>query len=496
MKLKPMLQLWTLPVLSIFFLLYIAWLRSTHALVHAFDTGLYLQILNNFMQNGDFASSIVGESNFMAHHFQPIIVLLAPLVAISSTPMTLFLVSTVSILASITIFLKYTPVRRQTLFIQFAFIMTIIWHPTTANRIFFSFVPEIMALPFLIGQACLLYRAPLSIRKIILLFALQIAAGICKENIWLVNLIVCVTLAYMQRDRRWLFAVAGLINFAIFAGLFFYWMPKNSDLPAYYAMRYYQNPAVEIVNRWTLLQAMFLNVFSSRSFLTFFYMALSTAFIGLLVPSRATLAAGAGIGMILAASHSLVHILGNQYFLLSLPFIWVATAYHLQKPFFSQEKAARWIGVILILAPMYMTLAGDFGIHLRFETVRKYPYTKFITRDLTEIKNSLKPESKLLVDGNLSTYLAEYRNTKNILNFTGNPYQVSTEDMNAATDVVTSVDLRELPGGCSEVNKGNSTDILEYNYDNFHLFCNWLVANKMTVKKYPESRLYHYSYAP
>jgi len=68
-------------ILAIFLLLSACYLglgyvRSESALIHAFDTGLYLQLLNNLLAGCGWMSSIVQESTFLAHHFQPLLVLL------------------------------------------------------------------------------------------------------------------------------------------------------------------------------------------------------------------------------------------------------------------------------------------------------------------------------------------------------------------------------------------------------------------------------------
>lgn len=66
--------------------------RSEIGLIHAFDSGIYLQILSNLAAGRGWASSIVQESQFLAHHFQPIVALLVPLHAVSGQAWMLLLV--------------------------------------------------------------------------------------------------------------------------------------------------------------------------------------------------------------------------------------------------------------------------------------------------------------------------------------------------------------------------------------------------------------------
>ena len=499
LKSKEYFYLSILPIISLGFFVYLAWSRTSHALVHAFDTGLYLQLINNIWSHHDFASSMTGEQNFLAHHFQPIMIFLSPIAMFNLSPMMLYFVSMVCIVSTVIVFFKFSPINRfakkdASYLVYFTFLMTLIWHPTVANRMYFSFVPEVIALPFLMVQACLLFKIQLKKNDLILLVICQLVAGLCKENIWLVNFVVCLTFAYIQKPKQKFFYSLAAANILIFCFLFFYWMPKNTSLPSYYALRYFANPSVEITGKITLLQAMIYNVFSLQSLKTLFLIILSTGVLSVAMPTRAVFPGLVGIGFVLISSHSLVHILGNHYMLLSLPFLWVGAVYNLQKPRFSHPMITRWVCVCLILAPMYMTLGGNFGVYIDLNKVKKYPYTSLILDDLDKIRKELKPNSKILADANLSTYLPEYRNLKNILNFVGNPYDISSQDMAEATDVITSVELRNFPGRCGGVKEIKALDKLDYNYDSFYRFCDWLVNNKMVLKPYPDSKLYHYRY--
>lgn len=476
-----------------FLLLLVGYYQVSHSVIHAFDTGLYLQILSNLLREGSWASSVTGEANFLAHHFQPILILLAPLHSLHASSLTLFSVSAFAIfLGLLFFFLTYR--EKMDLGVQCSLAAWLVLYPSIANRIMYSFVPEVLAFPFLILQAVWLSKGlPKGFKGILALLGVQIASGLCKENIWLVNAFCCLLFAYRERDRYPFFLTFALANLGVFSFLFTYWMPAHTNLPAYYGLKYYANASVgEINSFYKAIEACLLNLFSLRSLETLVSsILLFSLFLPLIRPGLAALSALPGICLILFASHPIVHSAQNHYQLLVVPFLLVANAEAIYKvSYFQIAKVRRWLLIFLPIVPFVLgTLPSLVRYHRLIEA---NPKSEFIAADVHKVRDELqrKQNLNLIVDGNLQPLFHDFVNVKVLSSFVGNPLPLTEKDFQEATDIVTMNDLSEIED-CQKV-KASKEDRLEYDYTAFYTYCQWLKARKLRPSISPQSGLVHF----
>ena len=468
--------------------------RESRAVLHTFDTGLYLQLLENLHRYGDFASSVTGEHNFLAHHFQPIVVAALPAYILFPSATTLFTLDALSILACIFILLRGWKNNLPPLILGAA-ALSMLLHPTIASRIFFSFVPETFALPALAIQARLLLRErPLGRRELILLALAQGFAGCCKETLWIVNATSSVLLAWRFRHSRLSLLGNGalaLINSALFIFLFIYWMPAHTVMPHYYGLKYYRNPDVTGDGVLDIVQAMFANLTSLRSLKTLGLIIALSGFIPFLDLNSALLAAIPALALILTTSHPPVHNPSNQYLIPALPFLWASGLNALQSKRIERilPNLARLVPLLIVAMPVTFTWPEvTFLLH----KITDDPRTEFIAADMDKVRQAIpdKKQAIIVADGNLQPRLADYRNVSALLEFIGNPHAMDDSRFAQVTDVVTLFDPRALTS-CEAVTP-DVTDQLDYDYRAFYKYCHWIKDHSFAATAYPASGIFHF----
>lgn len=483
----------TILVFSFIFLL-LGYIRSENALIHAFDTGLYLQILSNLGAGRGWASSITGEELFLAHHFQPVVALLLPFHKIFNSAFGLLLLSWAFIAASSLFLASYLPRRgiaseRSARIIALAFFL----HPTVTSRMYYSFVPEVMALPALCFVAALLERKEkLGSKDWTLLIVSLVFASLCKETLWLTSSFACLILAFAYRRTKEAkaFALLALLFLGGFAFLFLKWMPEHSSLSSYYGLSYYKNSWID--GRWGFVGKVFgafLNVFSIDS--------LSTLLISVvLIPIGLVLFGGywallgtlPAVFLMIASSQSQVQDLTNHYLLAALPFLAVSSAVGLDHVLarFPDEKIKKYLMGLALLVPLAVTLLHNSGFVFQalFATARVSPGLRDAAKQL---EKDIGPNDLVLIDGALQPLFPDLASVKVILGFQGNPTHVTPDDLQRVKHVITTNDLSEVKD-CRSL-KAGAGDLSIFDYEGFYQYCDWLKKTQFEKKVILANRL-------
>ncbi|MBC7661529.1 MAG: DUF2079 domain-containing protein [Chitinophagaceae bacterium] len=468
-------------IFAVFSVIYITlgYARSESGLVHAFDTGLYLQILKNLELGRGWASSVTNEPFFLAHHFQPILAAIVPWHLVIPSSFGLLVLDLLAILITCFAIIKFAP-RMGIASSSSASIaaLAFFFHPTIASRVYYSFVPEVLSLPLLVVAALLLAKKDrLLAKEKIVLFVSLFAACLTKEPIWLTCAFTCALFAIKFRktvDAK-VFAFASLLFGAAFVFIFFIWMPAHSTQTHYYALNYYKNDWVD--GQWGMsgkILGAALNVLSINSLTTFVTVAVLIP-MGLLVFGNiwATLGALPALGLILAASDGKVHALNNQHMIAALPFLAVSTAVGLDraKERLHNPKLQFYLAVFVCLVPL--SIASFTNTGLLFQAIFTQSHLELDLRAKTDaIKKVLKTDDVILTDGTLQPYFSEYPNVKVILGFEGNPTKITPEDLAQTTHVITTNDLESLKD-CRSLKAGEG-DVQVFDYQGFYQFCEWL----------------------
>lgn len=465
--------------------------RESQSVIHAFDTGLYLQLLENLRLYGDFASSITGEKNFLAHHFQPIIIAILPFHLVFPSVTTLFMLDALAIGLCVWLLYRHYVSRFSAALIG-GFVLGMVLHPAIASRVFYSFVPETLALPLLAFQAIILSRtSPLSRKDLVFLILAQFFSGMCKETLWLVNGTVALLLAWRFRSKPWIYLGMFFTNSAIFSFLFFSWMPAHTAMTQYYGMRYFSNPEVQGTGLIAQISSMLLNLASGQSLNTLFFNVIAlSGVVPFLSWNPSLLAAAPGLFLILASSHPLIHQAPSHHLILALPFLWASGLESMKdgRLFNSLQNLRKWLPAVFVILPLTITLPN--GIKTWMDIANE-PRTNFIRQDVEKIRQSIHPEQAvLLVDGNLQPLLADYRNVSILLEFVGNPHKVTDAGREEISDVITAFNPRNL-NSCRDLKKSGE-DSLDYDYEAFYSYCEWIKREPFVLVSYPDSNLYHF----
>jgi uncharacterized membrane protein len=477
--------------------LVVGWVRSSRAMIHAFDSGLYLQILSNLLIDGSWESSVTGETTFLAHHFQPVIALLLPAHALWDGAFPLLAAG--GLCAALTCYLLYRSFKERVSAVYlFATLGCVILHPTIANRLFYSFVPEILALPALTFLAIALDQGIPAIRGRRWIYgACVLFAGLCKESLWPVLAFACLAQAFFHpRDRRLALTLSGLCA-AIFIGLFKYWMPAHTNMTSYYGLRYYVDViAGQHPDFRTLVVTLITNCFSPRSLHTLWeHVGLPLLFLPVFGPTPALLGALPGLFLVLASIHPPTHNLANHYFIPVLPFLWIGTLRALEnRQFFHRPMARRWIPILMPAALLSLETGPQLAEGV--EKIVRFPSAAFISQDIRTIRALTAPsrEARVIADGNLQPLLHDYKNVIVLLGFVGNPRPMETSDLREATDIITSVDVETIDD-CQSI-RPSREDKLQYNYEIFWNYCEYIKATRPEKTRYPASGLTHYRLKP
>ncbi len=484
-----------LVVLALIFLS-LGFIRSDNALIHSFDTGLYLQILTNLSEGRGWASSLTGEHIFLAHHFQPVIALLLPVHLLFSSAFGMLVVSWAFIFASALFLALYLPrneiaSQKSANIIALAFFL----HPTITSRMYYSFVPEVMALPALCFLAALLEKkGKLRSKDWVLLLVSMVFASLCKETLWLTTAWASLVfaLAYRKTKEVHSFVLLAAVLLGLFCYLFLVWMPAHTSLNSYFGISYYRNEWVD--DRWGMAGKILgaaLNIFSFESLSTLVIAVLLLP-VGLVLFGGywALLAALPAVVIILASSQSQVQDLTNHYLLGALPFLAVSSAVGLDRVLarFSNDKMKHYFQAFVIAVPLIVTLFHNSGFLFQtlFATARMSPGIREASEQLIK---DIDPNDLVLIDGSLQPLFHRLPNVKIILGFQGNPTHLTPDDLVKAKHVITSNDLSELKD-CRSFKQGVG-DLSVYDYEGFYTFCEWLKKEAFVKTVLVPDRIIH-----
>jgi uncharacterized membrane protein len=471
-------------------------LRDIYVLVDAFDTGLYLQWLNGYWQNGTLSSSVTGEDNFLAHHFQPIALLFSPLATFFARPVTLYLLSAAAIGLSWWIGRKYFLKNHR--WYNGVFLL-LVAHPAISGRLWFSFVPDILAFPAFFWMALQLSN-PVTLRldgrNCILWICAFLWAGLAKETFWLTNAVVAVVaFIRLQNSSRakLFFAVLAMIHVSMFLVLFLSWMPANTNMASYYGLTFYFGPnASTDLSPVSLVIQLAHNFFSLTTLKTLLHLIFLTCAVFFLRPSVVWLAALPGLGLILLSSSSQLHHPANHYLIPVLPFLFVPA-------FFAQERYGRIMARIprgigpayWSLIPIGFAVFMSYGIVdqvINIVTNKKIAYL----RDDVQIAKiqHLGTSDHLVVDGLLQPLFPEYENVTVLLGHIGNPKRLDLKQLSVPLKIVTTVDLKAI-ADCSTVRVG--AEHLKVDYQYFQELCLLVQSRAIALAAYKDSGLYLFS---
>ena len=410
--------------------------RDFQSQVSAFDTGIYLQLLGNAFHHYSLASSLTGEKNFLAHHFQPLILLFSPVVALLPSAPTLFALSCIRLwICFFTLGKKYAPLG----------LWILILHPSVNRCLYYSFVPEILTLAAL----CYVARALVS-KNVPNVFTLQVCLlviGLSKESLWMTSSACSLAFAltpHLKPKEKLLWLMSALIYAAVFAFLFFWWMPANSQAPSYYGLRFFVGEKADDSMAFThIIQVLWENFFSFRSLETFvFSMMLPLMALPLLGQPRLWLATAPTLGLILC-SQSFQHHLENHYMMPVLPFFAVAAVENLTK--FKSEWLHRSLATCVVAQLVWWTVFSDPGVLESLATATRGEHLSFIARDARRISDELKLVKDgtrfVAADSNLALIFAKDFETIDWFAFMGNPRPVSEKNIGEISDLITRLDF-------------------------------------------------------
>ena len=452
-------------------LLFLAWFRQSAALVNTFDTGVYLQILYNFAHYGDLASSLTNESNFLAHHFQPLILSFLPFTLGHWQPLGLFLVAALLLGFSALLWWHYLGLmggNRHGLE-RLAFLVVFLLTPSLSFRVFYSFTPEILALPSLIYLSFRLSAKdpPLFDVGIILNLVL---IGLCKENYWLTAAGFSCAFALRHKDNRVSAALATLLFLLIFAALFFWWMPAHRSELRYYAREFYpflQLPFLE------LIQGAVLNFFSSRSLETlcrlFIFQGLGLALLGLkwlwlpLLP---------GLMQILLSSAPQLHHQANHYGIMVDPIIWQGA--WLGWMYIRRYLAKRSLRLTLLtgLCALYFFSAiisdSQSPLYYMQRALTADDKTWHRRRDLSQqLHDAVTPP--ILAEDFLPPLFPEWQNVHVLLRYPGVAAGPDQAMLDAANTIVTQIDFANF--SCQELGQAFLKELPQVEQSSLQQLC-------------------------
>lgn len=472
----------------------LGYVRSESGLIHAFDTGIYLQILSNLLAGRGFASSIVQESQFLAHHFQPIVALLVPVHALSGQAWMLLVVGWMAAMFSCFYLIRTLP-RLEIAAASSASLaaLALFLHPTLSSRIYYSFVPEVLALPPLTYLACQLAAPHGGGRNWTVMILALFAVGLCKENYWLVSAWVAALFAARSAGRdRTIFGAAAFLFLFIMLFLFLKWMPEHSTMKQYYGLSYFSHDGIP--EQWGLpgrVLGAALNVLRPESLFTGAAVLFIIPCAVIMFGNRwTTLATVPTLGLVMAASNDQIHDLTNHYLLAALPFLAVSTATgweHLQTRI-TAAKIRFYGSLLLVLIPASFTFMHHSGwvFQLLFASERMDWRLRSATALL---KKELAPDDVILIDGQLQPFFHDLPRLRIIQAFQGNPSPLTPEDRAAATHVITANDLSGL-ANCNEV-QADEQGLVRYDLESFLAYCHWLKSKTVTRTEYLPERLIH-----
>lgn len=499
-------------------LLAIGAVRSSRLMVHAFDSGIYLQILSGLAADWGsrnwsslflWPSSVTGESNFLGHHFQPIVIVLLPAYYFLKSPIGLFAVSALCIAMAVGLTalhseslhrsLNQQPGSRRPLEIILGSLLFAVF-PAFSARLYFGFAPDVLAVPALTMQAIFLSgfsarnngvlfrpsrfgKISLGFTGALLFISSQIWSGACKEVFWIINSWVALLLAIQLRrhgDIRGsnLLVFWTVIQFAAFFWLFLVWMPGQSNHVRYYGLNYFDFKMTALLqtNWLAILELLFASGF----------------FVALLRPSFCLLGAIPGLMIVILARYQQVQSTTAIYALAFVPFFIVAVSDNLVRLSDRRARIGRWLLWGAVVASIVLQLP------LMYRSVRPAWTTSLenLPVDVADARQRFDKDAYLLVDGNLQPAFHRWRQVRIILGFVGNPAPLKQRDFDAATDVLTMLDVDQL-NDCREIQPDSTDDwaapgVPYYDYPGFVRFCQWLRNVSRDKVIYPNSGLVHY----
>ena len=484
---KPLGEWRAIFFLAAAFSLCIGWLRDKNALVHAFDTGIYLQLFNS-MASGSLESNLTGEANFMAHHFQPIILAFWPVAEWITRPFHLFLVNTV-----VTLGMLVLGFRKSKEPVQVFFIYLMLLHPGTLARIWYGFVPEFLSMLPLLWMAFILCQEPeeegksdatkpgLQIQWLIAC----ILAGAGKETVWLTTAFASLGMMLKVPEKKWVYGIFFALNMAIFFYLFKSWMPENTSLTNYYGMSYYAGWE----GFWEKPLETFTQViltFENLKFLLFLFL-MGCGF-GLMPTHSLFLATIPVMAMILFASSGIVKHSLNHYLLNAMPFLCLNSYRYLKDSPWLIEKIRRY-GSFYLLAIFSFSLFVGNGMAANFLNIVKEEKLGSYRKDVGEFLKEIPSDSLLVTNGSLQPLAQSHSRTIVFLGFSGNGRRLSQAEQTGELYFLLTAPVHKIPD-CRKVQLGGPG--LEVDYQYFYSLCELIKESGTVLKEYPDSKLVAY----
>ncbi len=501
----------------------IGMLRASRDLVHAFDSGIYLQILSELKSAWTasgwsgllvWPSSVTGEANFLAHHFQPAVALIIPFYSIFPETEVLFFVSWLSCgAAAVILGMRSAAMRGVVAPGQGAVGFSadavgpifLCLFPAFAARLYLGFAPDVMAIPAFVIQGIILnslskkgagallfspredriWSGGLSfgVGSVILFVFAQIWAGACKEVFWIINAWAALVLAFrlngLTQHRKALVVGAwAVVQIGFFFWLFTSWMPAHSSHAAYYGLNYLDFKLTALLQaNWSgILELLFATGF----------------FAVLLRPTWTIFLCLPGLAIVVLARYGQIQSSTAIYPLAFAPFFAVILTDNMALLSGWRQRLTR----LLVVAAIAGSLILQAPLFFRSVAPVFSKAAKALPVDLAVASRGIPSNAYLLVDGNLQPAFHEWRDVRVILGFIGNPAPLVAADFQRATDVMTMFDLDQLKS-CAEVQPDVADDwaargVPFHDYAGFQQFCEWLRAVPRQKHVYADSGLVHY----
>ncbi|MBC7659519.1 MAG: DUF2079 domain-containing protein [Chitinophagaceae bacterium] len=459
-------------VLSIPFLA-LGYVRSESGLVHAFDTGLYLQLLDNLVHGRGWTSSVANQPFFLAYHFQPILALLIPVYLMLPTAFALLLASWVCICIAVWIVIYGMPrLSLGSPYSAAAMGLALFLHPVVTGRMFYSFVPEVMALPALCFLAVMLAKHKLLLWEKVAIVLSLLFLCCTKETLWLTSAWCALLfalrfrkdLAFSLSSHAMLFGALALVFIGGFTYLWFFWMPAWSAHEPTGALG---------------------KIFSESNLTSLLSLFLLTP---IFLLGDIWVAAGALPAVIVMLAAGDAHGLTNHDLIAALPFLAVAGVSGLDSlKTRSAHPTAYSYGILLtLLIPTATTFMHGSGFIYQ-AMVASERADLGLRAETEKIKKGLTDDDFILTDGSLQPFFAEYPKVKVILGYQGHPTQVKAEDLTKVTHVITANDLEDLVE-CQDI-KPAPGETSTFDYVGFYRYCDWLQDSEVEKKVIIPTRL-------
>lgn len=308
---------------------------------HAYDLGIFDQVIWNISQGNGAMSSILGNRHFFGEHVSPVLYLLAPLYLVFSTPAVILIAQSVALaLGAFPIYkLACKQLASQQLAIVFAS-MYLCYQPLRNVNLYdfhpVAFTTPLLLFAFYYGEQ----------RKYMWFGLFVFLALLCKEEVASIVFIFGVYIACVQKREKLGIALS-LVGVTMFVLDIFVIIPYYRQAPFGFVSRYsYLGKSIPEITKTLLFRPLYVlkYVFIMKKIKYVFQVFGPLGFLSLLSPAHLLLAVPTFFQNILSGS-GIQYSIGFQYTSPLTPFVFVSAIYGgrnlLMKPVLRQRLKLR-----------------------------------------------------------------------------------------------------------------------------------------------------------